>query len=452
MDLENIFNRLTNTINKNRPADPAPVVFVSNGGEPSEIIPNRSPRWQKTTKRIVIIALLVLAVLCLYFLRSMIMPLIFACLMVFYLKPLVKKVREKWKVSHKWAVIIVFGLLLIFVIGLAAAGGFSVYGQLANFFDLVRNSVDSLPDALVAFLGGKDSFAGQYVSRLFSSSQNTEINQQLQRILQTAGNSILSFVQNFSSKIGWFFFVYGFSFFIVWESKDNDGQQFPIKLPGYEYDIEMGRYHLSLIWRRFLWGQMILLLISLVVYTVLFVILGVRYALILSIVVGLTRMIPYIGSFFAWILVGLVALFQGPTIFGMQPLAYAILVVGISFLLDKFMDGFIQPKFLAETLKVHPAAVLTAALICGRTMGFLGIFLSAPLVATIKLCLRYILKKLQDEDPGEGIETVAEPLPVKETFQNYTRKIQGFCDKLLKNTRNFGSRVLGGKDHGSNGY
>ena len=452
MDLEDIFNRLTNTINKNRPADPAPVVFVSNGGEPSEVIPNRSPRWQKTTKRIVIIALLILTVLCLYFLRSMIMPLIFSCLMVFYLKPLVKKVQEKWKVSHKWAVIIVFGLFLILVIGLAAAGGLSIYGQIANFFDLIRNSVDSLPDAVVAFLGGKDSFAGQNVSKLFSSSQNTEINQQLQSILQTAGSSILSFVQNFSSKIGWFFFVYGFSFFIVWESKDNGEQRFPIKLPGYEYDIEMGRHHLSLIWRRFLWGQMILLLISLVVYTFLFVILGVRYALILSIIVGLTRMIPYIGSFFAWVLVGLVTLFQGPTIFGLQPLAYAILVVGISFLLDKFMDGFIQPKFLAETLKVHPAAVLAAALICGRTMGFLGIFLSAPLVATIKLVLRYILKKLQDEDPWEGIETVAEPLPVKETFQNYKHKIHRICDKLLKNTRNFGSRVLGGKNHGSNGY
>ena len=282
--------------------------------------------------------------------------------------------------------------------------------------------------------------------------QNSEINQQLQNILHGIGGSVLSFAQNFSSKIAWFFFVYGFSFFIVWESKESSEKHQVVKLPGYEFDIEMGRYHLSLIWRRFLWGQMILLVIALIVYTILYIILGVRYAFILAIAVGLTRMIPYIGSVFAWVAVGLVALFQGPTIFGMQPLAYAIFVVVISFLLDKFMDGFIQPKFLSETLKVHPAAVLAAALICGRTMGFLGIFLSAPLAATIKLGLRYILRKLQDEDPWEGIETVAEPLPLKETFQNYLHKIKDFYDKLLYHIKHFGSRLLGGKDHGSTRY
>ena len=452
MDLGVFFNRLTKIIDKNRPADPAPVVFVSDGENQSGVIPNRSPRWQKSTKRTVIIALSVFAVICLFFLRSMIMPLIFSCLMVFYLKPLVRKVHVNWKISHKWSVIVVFGIFLILVIGITAIGGFSVYGQVANFFDLLKNSVDNLPEAVLGFLGGNDSLAGQYFSRIFGSAQNSEINQQLQNILHSIGGSVLSFAQNFSSKIAWFFFVYGFSFFIVWESKESSEKHQVIKLPGYEFDIEMGRYHLSLIWKRFLWGQMILLIIALIVYTILYIILGVRYAFILAIAVGLTRMIPYIGSLFAWVAVGLVTLFQGPTIFGMQPLAYALLVVGISFLLDKFMDGFIQPKFLADTLKVHPAAVLAAALICGRTMGFLGIFLSAPIVATIKLGMRYILRKLQDEDPWEGIETVAEPLPLKETFQNNLLKIREFYDKLLYHIKHFRSRLLGGKDHGSTRY
>ena len=42
-----------------------------------------------------------------------------------------------------------------------------------------------------------------------------------------------------------------------------------------------------------------------------------------------------IGSFFAWAALGLVALFQGTTIFGMAPLPYAILVVALAFLIDK---------------------------------------------------------------------------------------------------------------------
>ena len=159
---------------------------------------------------------------------------------------------------------------------------------------------------------------GGYFSRWLGNSANTELNQQLQNIIQSIGGSILSFVQSFSSKIGWFFFVYGFSFFIVWESGKTERKVEKIPIPGYEYDIEMGGYHLSLIWRRFLWGQAMLMLMTLVIYMILFWVLRVRYAFILACGAALTQLVPYIGSFFAWAAVALVTLFQGTTIFGID--------------------------------------------------------------------------------------------------------------------------------------
>ena len=265
---------------------------------------------------------------------------------------------------------------------------------------------------------------------------------------------ILSIAQGFSSKLGWFFFVYGFSFFVLWEMGKGKNSGSLFKIPGYEKDFETGQHHLRLIWRSFLWGQLYLLLISLVVYFALYVILGVRYSFILSAAVGLTRMIPYIGSFFAWGIVALIAFFQGNTILGLSPILYAIVVVVISFLVDKFMDGFVQPKFLAETLKIHPAAVLTAALICGRTMGFLGIFISAPLVATLKLVFKYILYKLNDEDPWKNIETIPEPLSFKQILAPFKQNCMKIYDKLIYivvGIKNHLSKKTGGKEHGSNG-
>ena len=451
MDLEDLFNRLTNTIDKYRPAEPEPVIFNSAGDEQTEVIPNRSPRWQRSTKRIVITGLFILAVLCLFFLRNMITPLILSCLMVFYLKPLIHSLCQKRNIPYKWSVIIVFFSFLIIAIGILVAGGFSIYGQIVNLFDLINNSMDDLPELILNFLGGETSLPGQYFVRIIGMPQNLELNQQLQTLLRRTGGSILSFVQGFSSRMGWFFFIYGFSFFIVWESGEKERKIKHISIPGYEYDIEMGRYHLSLIWRRFLWGQAMMMLLTLVVYTLLFFILRVRYAFVLACGVALTQLIPYVGSFFAWTALALVTLFQGTTIFGMKPVPYAILTVVLAFLIDKFKDGFIQPKFLAETLKVHPAAVLAAALISARVMGFLGIFLAAPLVATMQLLFRYILSKLRDEDPWEGIETVDEPLPLKEYVVSYKQKFVEFYDKLLLNTKNLWVRVLGGKKHGSNG-
>ncbi|MBQ6520056.1 MAG: AI-2E family transporter [Anaerolineaceae bacterium] len=453
MDLEDIYNRLSNVIKKNRPADPVPVVFVSSENEnKSEEEINKSPKWSRSTKKTVIICMVFASIIILLLLRNMITPLIISSLMVFYLKPIVFNIEDKWKISHKFAVIIVFGIFLIIAAAIVTAGGFSIYGQVMNLFDTLNNSMDNLPNMILDILGGEQSLPGRYFSRFVMTSQNSEFNQQIEGIIRGIGSRILVFIQNFSSKIGWFFFVYGFSFFIVWESKKNENEPKSIKIPGYDYDLEMARYHLSLIWRRFLWGQAMLLIIALIVYSFLYIILGVKYAFILAVAVALTRMIPYIGSFFAWAAVALVTLFQESRIFGIQPLPYAVMVVLISFLIDKFMDGFIQPKFLAETLKVHPAAVLASALICGRAMGFLGIFLSAPIVATIKLIIRYIIRKLRDEDPWENIETVEEPLPLNIYLKNYKNKISEIYDKLLNNIRNIGTRLIGGKGHGSNGF
>lgn len=451
MDLDFLVNRLTNTIHKNRPAQPEPVVFVSSDDNTEKVIPNRSPRWQKSTKRIVIVGLVILSLLCIFLMRNMITPLIFSCLLVFYLKPLVISIQKKFNISYKWAVIIVFGIFLILMIGIIAFSGFSIYGQILNFLDLLNNSMDSLSDKLVDQLGGADSSLGKIILRYFDGIQDLQINQQVQNLIQRIGGSVLAFVQNFSSKLGWLFFTYGFSFFIVWESKPNVHKPDLINIPGYEYDIEMGRYHLSLIWRKFLWGQAMMMLLTFAIYIVLFVLFRVRYAFILACAAALTQLIPYVGSFLAWGALALVTLFQGNTILGMQPIPYTILVVVLAFLIDKFKDGFIQPKFLADTLKVHPAAVLAAALICARTMGFLGIFLAAPLVATLKLIFRYILQKLKDADPWENIVMVDDPIPFKEYLTRQKNKCVEIYDKLIYYIHNSKSRLSGGKGHGSNG-
>lgn len=449
VDIDDFLNKLSEKIKKNRPAVSPPVVFVSDEEQADNTV--NSPKWPDHTKKTVVIILVVVSIICLFFLRNMITPLIVSALLVFYLKPVVLSIRKKWNISHKWAVVIVYSLFLILTLVVVMLIMSYVYGQFVNLFELLNSSAGSLTDILLGYL---DNNAMASANAITDFVRNSEFSLQMQNVIQKAGNGALSFIQGFTSKVGWFFFVYGFSFFILWEMKDDNKEHNLIRINGYEYDMEMGRYHLSLIWQHFLWGQMMLLLISLGVYSILYVILGVRYAIVLSVVVGLTRMIPYIGSFFAWGVVFLVTLFQGSTIFGMNSLPFAIMVIVISFLIDKFMDGFVQPKFLAETLKVHPAAVLAAALICGRAMGFLGIFLSAPLVATLKLILRYVIFKLEDKDPWGNIETVSKPLSLKEYINQYKLQIRKIYDKLKYHIKTFKARCIeikGGKRHGSNG-
>ena len=51
-----------------------------------------------------------------------------------------------------------------------------------------------------------------------------------------------------------------------------------------------------------------------------------------------------------------------------------------------------------DTLGLHPAAVLVAALVALRLIGFVGLVLAAPVLASLVLVSRYFIRKLLDQD------------------------------------------------------
>jgi predicted PurR-regulated permease PerM len=58
----------------------------------------------------------------------------------------------------------------------------------------------------------------------------------------------------------------------------------------------------------------------------------------------------------------------------------------------------VVPKFHGDTLGLHPAAVLVAALVALRLIGFVGLVLAAPVLASLVLVSRYFIRKLLDQD------------------------------------------------------
>jgi predicted PurR-regulated permease PerM len=112
-----------------------------------------------------------------------------------------------------------------------------------------------------------------------------------------------------------------------------------------------------------------------------------------------------------------VAYFQGTTPLGLTPLAFAILVVVISLVLDFIMDNYAVPRLLGDALNIHPAAVLVAALVGASLLGVIGIILAAPVLATARLFIAYGLRKLSDEDPWANVESEDPRTPLFERVQ-----------------------------------
>jgi hypothetical protein len=66
---------------------------------------------------------------------------------------------------------------------------------------------------------------------------------------------------------------------------------------------------------------------------------------------------------------------------------------------------------MSNALKVHPAAVLVAAIIAANLFGILGVVVAAPILATVTLFWQYTMRKMLDLDPWPEAEQFQPPPP-----------------------------------------
>ena len=105
---------------------------------------------------------------------------------------------------------------------------------------------------------------------------------------------------------------------------------------------------------------------------------GLNYTALLSIIVGVSVLIPYVGAFLATIPVVVVAFLQ----FGIGFDLY--MIVGL-YLLLQALDGYLLvPILFSDAVKLHPVVIMLAVFVFGGIFGFWGAFFSIPLATFIK--------------------------------------------------------------------
>ena len=125
-------------------------------------------------------------------------------------------------------------------------------------------------------------------------------------------------------------------------------------------------------------GKVIEILAVAVASYVAFAILGLNYALLMAIAVGLSVVIPYIGAAAVTLPVAMIAFFQrGWT----SEFYYLLLVYGIIQALD---GNILVPLLFSEAVNLHPVAIILAVLVFGGFWGFWGVFFAIPLATLIK--------------------------------------------------------------------
>ena len=100
------------------------------------------------------------------------------------------------------------------------------------------------------------------------------------------------------------------------------------------------------------------------------------FPLILSLIIGVTNMIPYFGPFIGAIPAIIITLLIDPLL--------AIWVGIFILILQQFDGNFLGPKILGDSLDLSPLWIILAVVVGGALMGPLGMFIGVPIFATVK--------------------------------------------------------------------
>ena len=136
-----------------------------------------------------------------------------------------------------------------------------------------------------------------------------------------------------------------------------------------EVDVKMGNY---------IRGKLLEVVIVGVATYIPLQVMGMNYAATMSLLVGLSVIIPYVGAVAVTIPVAMIAWFQWGA---SSDFAYLM----IAYLVVQFMDGnILVPLLFSEVVNMHPAAIIIAVLFFGGLWGVWGVFFAIPLATLIQ--------------------------------------------------------------------
>jgi putative permease len=137
-------------------------------------------------------------------------------------------------------------------------------------------------------------------------------------------------------------------------------------------DVQLGNYVRGKFWEILVVGVSTFIVFSL---------LGIKYAMLLAVLVGLSVVVPYIGAAVVTVPVALVAWFQWG--WG-SDFAWLMVAYGVIQALD---GNVLVPLLFSEVVNLHPVAIIVAILVFGGLWGFWGVFFAIPLATLVSAIL-----------------------------------------------------------------
>ena len=342
-------------------------------------------RYFHDEESIILVFLLTIALVALLLFGSMLAPLIVALIIAYLMQGLVALLL-KYGFTERLAFIAVY--VLFFGVFITMLGFL-----LPQVWNQLRRMMDELPNLLSQGQALLLNLPENYPS-LFSEEQINSFMDGLGGEVGSFGQAILEYsLASLPSVVAWIIFLVLVPILVFFMMKDKHQL-----LDWVGNLLPRNRPLMSTIWREmdqqianYVRGKFVeIIIVGSVAYLV-FVVLGLNYALLLSVITGLSVMVPYIGAAAVNIPVAAIAYVQ----WGLGGEFWTVIV---AYNILQILDGnVLVPIIFSEAVNLHPVAIIFAILFFGGIWGLAGVFFAIPLATLIQAIINAWPSRVQSK-------------------------------------------------------
>ncbi len=366
-----------------------------------------SKRWSQSTKWLVIISSLAALVWIIARFSQIIAPLVIAVILAYVLNPLVRLLTTRIRLSRTLAVFSVYLALLVILSLVLVAFVPSLIQQVKS----INVDFQNIVEGISRFFERPLFIFGFYVDLL---DVYEEVSGTLQGIVSPLASQTVSFLIGLASGFAWLIFVLIVSFYLL-KDLHKLGRSLNTLVPAdYRDEVRQLGEEVNVIWSAFFRSQLVLCAVIGTLVGVTMRVVGVRNALILGIIAGVLEIIPNVGPTIAAIPAVLIAYFQGSTYLPLSNGWFALLVIGLYVVIQQLENNILVPRIIGRSLNLHPLVVIIGAIAGARLAGILGMFLAAPILASLRIVGNYVHCKLLDLEPFPVQEDIEGPEAMQE--------------------------------------
>jgi len=348
---------------------------------------NRDTKWSLSFRYLFGIVFFGALIAFLFYAHDAVRNLVIAAFIAYLINPAVVYLSTQTKMSRKAAVNVVYFSALILLVGVPATLAPIFYDEvqivIQDLLDL-SNQLRQILSSPIHVLGLSFHLEewGQSILQL-QNAFLTPLPEDALQLLETTSVGVLWFLV---------ILVSVHLFLSQWpDMRDSLISYAPVQYRAELLDLYQ---RVRRVWIAYLRGQIVLMIIVGVVFTVAWIILGIPGALVLGVVAGLFTLIPDVGPFLAAVLAAGVALLEGSTWIPLSNFWVAGIVVAVYLVLINLKNFFLRPYIMGRSLHMNEALVFIIIVMATILEGILGALLVVPLFASTILIAGYIQRKV----------------------------------------------------------